>query len=56
MQNRVAQQNKGKGLQLPKNNNPERVTASKTSEALGQLYALARDDAAARGIRVPGGQ
>ena len=43
MQNRVAQQNKGKRSQLPKNNYPECVAASKIGEALGQLYVLEKD-------------
>lgn len=51
MQNRAAQQNKGKRSQLPKNNQPD---ASKIGEALGQLYVLEKDTAA-EGSGVLGG-
>lgn len=53
MQNRVAQQNKGKRSQLPKNNQPEHVAASKIGEALGQPFALEKD-VAPQGSRVQG--
>lgn len=54
MQNRVAQ-HKGKSFQLPNNNQPEHVAASKIGEALRQLYALEKDTAE-QGSRVLGGQ